>query len=130
MPDGTGLSSRTSDIVGRTEIRYRDFDTHTFAKTLPTPTCVDADIHEALAELLPKARERRARVRLIGVALSSLSCNQHQMHLFGRENAEKWERALEKVDTVREKMGFDAVRFAKGLGTKRMGRHGTSENWE
>jgi LPS-assembly protein len=25
LPDGTGLSSRTSDIVGRTTIRYRDF---------------------------------------------------------------------------------------------------------
>ncbi len=25
LPDGTGLSSRSSDIVGRTEIRYRDF---------------------------------------------------------------------------------------------------------
>ena len=25
LPDGTGLASRTSDIVGRTEVRYRDF---------------------------------------------------------------------------------------------------------
>lgn len=25
LPDGTGLSSRTSDIVGRTEVRFRDF---------------------------------------------------------------------------------------------------------
>ncbi len=25
LPDGTGLTSRTSDIVGRTEVRYRDF---------------------------------------------------------------------------------------------------------
>ncbi|MGH6786289.1 MAG: LPS-assembly protein LptD [Novosphingobium sp.] len=25
LPDGTGLSSRLSDIVGRTEVRYRDF---------------------------------------------------------------------------------------------------------
>lgn len=25
LPDGTGLSSRTSDIVGRTEIRFKDF---------------------------------------------------------------------------------------------------------
>ncbi|MFN5781084.1 MAG: LPS-assembly protein LptD, partial [Novosphingobium sp.] len=25
LPDGTGLSSRSSDIVGRTEIRYKDF---------------------------------------------------------------------------------------------------------
>lgn len=25
LPDGTGLSERTSDVVGRTEIRYRDF---------------------------------------------------------------------------------------------------------
>lgn len=29
LPDGTGLSSRTSDIVGRTTIRYRDFLTFT-----------------------------------------------------------------------------------------------------
>ena len=25
LPDGTGLTSRTSDVVGRTEVRYRDF---------------------------------------------------------------------------------------------------------
>jgi LPS-assembly protein len=25
LPDGTGLASKTSDIVGRTEVRYRDF---------------------------------------------------------------------------------------------------------
>lgn len=25
LPDGTGLANRTSDIVGRTEVRYRDF---------------------------------------------------------------------------------------------------------
>jgi len=25
LPDGTGISNRTSDIVGRTEVRYRDF---------------------------------------------------------------------------------------------------------
>jgi LPS-assembly protein len=25
LPDGTGISSKTSDIVGRTEVRYRDF---------------------------------------------------------------------------------------------------------
>ncbi|MEQ1498753.1 MAG: LPS assembly protein LptD [Novosphingobium sp.] len=29
LPDGTGLSARTSDIVGRTEIRYRNFITFT-----------------------------------------------------------------------------------------------------
>jgi LPS-assembly protein len=29
LPDGTGLSSKTSDIVGRTEVRYRDFVTVT-----------------------------------------------------------------------------------------------------
>lgn len=25
LPDGTGISNRTSDVVGRTEVRYRDF---------------------------------------------------------------------------------------------------------
>ncbi len=101
------------------KVRYRDFQTKTFAKTLREPTCIDADIIEALAELIPKGRARRARVRLIGVNLSSLSYNQHQLRLFDGEQTEKWERALESVDRVREKMGFEAMHFGKALGQQR-----------
>lgn len=97
------------------KVRYADFETHTFAKMLPMPTCVDRDIVEAIRELTPKARARRARVRLIGVSLSALSYNQHQLCLFGRKTAEKWEHALESVDRVRARFGFDYLRFGRSM---------------
>lgn len=109
------------------KVRYSDFETRTFARTLPEPTCIDADIVDALRELVPKGRRRRARVRLIGVTLSALSYNQHQLRLFGGEQAAKWEKALESVDSVRNRLGFDAVRFGKSVGAGRKTTLGDAE---
>ena len=100
------------------KVRYTDFQTKTFACTLPEPTCIDRDVLHALNGLLPRARERRARVRLIGVSLSMLRYNQHQLALFGGEQSEKWERVLERLDTVRGKFGFDSVRLGKSIAIK------------
>jgi DNA polymerase-4 len=97
------------------KVRYADFKTNTFAKTLPEPACVDADMMAALHELLPKAKERRARVRLIGVSLSSLTYNQHQLYLFGKKKTEKWERALASVDQIRGRYGFEFLRFGHSM---------------
>jgi len=94
------------------KVRYADFSTHTFSHTLPAPTCVDAEIISVLHGLLPKAKARRARVRLIGVSLSSLVYNQRQMYLFGRKNYEKWERAMQSVDDIRNRFGFDSIHRA------------------
>ncbi len=95
--------------------RYSDFQTKSFAKTLADPTALDTDIMAALHELFPKAKARRARVRLVGVNLSALSWNQHQMRLFEREHNDKWERLFETVDAMRGKLGFDAVHIGKAL---------------
>jgi DNA polymerase-4 len=97
------------------KVRYADFQTSTFARTLPETTCLDGDIVCALEDLLPKAKERRARVRLIGVALTSLSFNQHQLNLFDRRAASKWERVLDSVDRVRDRHGFEVLRSAKSM---------------
>jgi len=97
------------------KIRYSDFKTFTFAKTLPEPTSLDSEVFAAVRDLIPKGRKRRARVRLIGVVLASLSYNQHQLRLFGRKTAEKWERALESVDRVRARYGFEFIRFARSM---------------
>ena len=97
------------------KVRYSDFKTNTFAKTLPEPTCIDGDVFEALRGLVLKAKQRRARVRLIGVSLSSLSYNQHQLRLFDRKGVEKWERALRSVDRIRDRYGFELLRFARSM---------------
>lgn len=100
------------------KVRYADFKTHTFSKTLTEPTCVDSNIIEALHALLPKAKERRARVRLIGVSLSSLIYNQHQMHLFDRKEYARWQRVFESVDQIRDKQGFESVSLARTMKKK------------
>jgi len=97
------------------KVRYADFKTLTFAKTLPQPTDLDTVIYKAVRELLPKAKSRRARVRLVGVSLSSLVHNQHQLSLFPAKAQEKWRRALAAVDRVRDKYGFDLVRSARSM---------------
>ncbi len=111
-----GLETRCVTL----KVRYADFKTSTFSKMLPSSTCVDAEVTAALHKLLPKARTRRARVRLIGVSLSSLSADQHQLLLFDGQSAEKWEHALESVDRIRERHGFESVRSAKSM---KLGKH-------
>ncbi|MCK5862633.1 MAG: DNA polymerase IV [Candidatus Hydrogenedentes bacterium] len=97
------------------KVRYSDFSTKSFSKTVDDPTALDVDIIAVLKELFFKAKVRRARVRLVGVNLSKLSYNQHQLRLFNREKTEKWERLYEAVDIMRGKMGFDAVHVGKTL---------------
>ena len=101
------------------KVRYTGFETHTFGKMLPMPTCVDHVIVEALRELILKAKQRRARVRLIGINLSALRFNQHQLQLFDGANTEKWEHVLERMDAVRTKHGFGSLRFGKSMGPQR-----------
>lgn len=97
------------------KVRYTGFETLTFAKTLPEPTHLDRDFAAALAELLPKAKARRDKVRLIGVALTSLSGEREQMALFAGEGDEKWDRVLKQVDALRARHGFGAIRSAKTI---------------
>ena len=101
------------------KVRYSDFETKTFAHTLQEPTAVDAEVIEALRELVGKGKARRARIRLIGVGLDQLRYNQHQLPLFGGKNNEKWEKVLEQADAVRGKHGFNSLRTGKSLGLGR-----------
>lgn len=108
---GEGMETRRVTL----KVRHADFETHTLAHTLPEPTALDVDIIGAIKLLLPRAAMRRMPVRLIGVNLSQLAWNQHQLALFDGPRNEKWERVMEKVDSVRGRLGFDAVRLGRGL---------------
>ncbi len=101
------------------KVRYADFKTLTFARTLPQPTDLDRLIYETLRDLLPKAKSRRARVRLIGMSLSSLTHNQHQLSLFPPKLHQKWRRALVGVDRVRDRYGFDFLGSARSMKLQR-----------
>jgi len=98
------------------KVRYSDFSTFTYAHSLEQGTCLDRDVAAVLRELIGKARACRMRVRLIGVGLTQLSFDQHQMALFGGEGAEKWERALKSVDALRDRHGFEVLRSGRSMG--------------
>ena len=102
------------------KVRYGDFTTNTFSKTLPAPTSLDRDVEEVAKELIAKGRANPKKVRLIGIGVSQLVHNKHQLSIFDEAGNEKWERATHTIDQVRERFGFDAIRSAKtsSLGKK------------
>jgi len=101
------------------KIRYTDFQTLTFGITLATPTSIDQDFIHALNTLLPKAKKRRAPVRLIGLTLGTLSSGQDQLSLFDDENHEAWNRVLTSVDHVRKRHGLSILKSARAINNPR-----------
>ncbi len=96
------------------KLRYSDFSTTTHGETLSTPSRVDTDFMPVAHRLFERMWERRAEpVRLVGVKLNRLS-TAGQMGLFD-EQSRRWEKALDRVDSVRDRHGFGSVRWAREL---------------
>src|SRR4029077_4720989 len=76
-----GLSSRTLTIT----IRYTGFDTYTRSKTLTDSVQFDADVFAVFLSLFREHRNPQRKVRLIGVALSSLTQGSEQLDLLDPE---------------------------------------------
>ncbi len=58
-----GLSVRTLTLT----IRYIGFDTYTRSRTMPEPVHLDADIFAVFLDLFRKHRDKKRKVRLLGV---------------------------------------------------------------
>jgi DNA polymerase-4 len=106
-----GLSARTLTLT----IRYAGFDTYTRAKTLAEPAQLDADIFAVFLELFRHHRDPKRKVRLLGVALSSLCHGGQQLDLLEAERREKLEKLTQAADRLRDKFGFGSVQFGGSL---------------
>ena len=106
-----GLSARTLTLT----IRYAGFDTYTRAKTLSEPTQLDTDIFAVFLDLFRHHRDPKRKVRLLGVALSSLSHGGKQLDLLEADRREKLERLTKATDQLRDKFGFTSVQFGGSL---------------
>ena len=92
------------------KLRYSDFKTVTRSHTLGETACADSVIFAAASALLRKLFTRRSRVRLIGVALSSLTSTESaQMDLFDHIDKEKQARLYQGIDRIRGKYGFRSI---------------------
>jgi DNA polymerase IV len=106
-----GLSARTLTLT----IRYAGFQTYTRSKTVPEPVHLDTDIFAIFLELFRKHRQPKRKVRLLGVALSGLSHGAQQLELLDAERREKLDKLTEAADRLRDKFGFDSVKFGGSL---------------
>jgi DNA polymerase-4 len=107
-----GLAARTVTVT----IRYAGFDTHTRSKTFPEPVRLDSDIFPAVHALFQKHRNRRRKVRLVGVSLSGLlHPGEEQLDLLDPQRRARFEKLTAAADRLRDRFGFTKVRFGGAL---------------
>jgi len=109
-----GLSARTVTLT----IRYDNFRTTTHAKTLSEPANLDAVILSALRVSFIARLDRRRKVRLLGAALSGFSHGAGQLNLLDAAHREKLEKLAHAADRLRDRFGFEKVRYGGSLGLR------------
>ena len=104
---------RESKLFARTvmlKLRYSDFKTVTRSKTLEMPTAEDHTLFKTGAGLFRKLFTRRVRVRLIGIAFTSLTAHPHrQEDLFDSKGGQCWNGLYQGIDRIRHKYGFRSI---------------------
>lgn len=100
------------------KIKYSDFKCRTSSITLQEATTLDKIIINAACTMLNKLLNRRIRVRLIGISLSSLSTCCHQTDLFEEQELIKMVNLYKGIDHIRDRYGFDSILTGQMLQNK------------
>jgi DNA polymerase-4 len=114
------MASRTLTLT----IRYAGFDTYTRSKTMLEPAHLDADICAVFLQLFRDHRNRKRKVRLLGVSLSGLGHGGEQLDLLDAERRAKVEKLTQATDRLRDRFGFAAVQFGGSLHREKKNREG------
>jgi DNA polymerase-4 len=112
LAEDVGGRLRKKKFEARTvtvKIRYADFVTHTRSRTLLRPLDIDELFFKEALALFRENRQRRYRIRLVGVGLSNLVPRAWQDDLFDQE-LPLWRELDLKLDVIRDKYGHDAIR--------------------
>ena len=104
---------RKSKLFARTvtlKLRYSDFKTVTRSKTLDLPTAEDHTLYKTGVALFRNLFTRRVRVRLIGIAFTSLTASPYrQENLFDNKSGPCWDGLYQGIDRIRHKYGFHSI---------------------
>ncbi len=113
-----GQRLRAAKLHARTvtlKLRYSSFETLTRAHTLAEATDLDDVLFKTARELFRRARDRKQKVRLLGVAAGSLGEAPAQLGLLDIESNARREKLARATDELRERLGPDAVQTARTL---------------
>jgi len=106
-----GLAAGTLTLT----IRYAGFDTYTRSKTLGEPSRLDSEIFGVFQELFRLHRNRKRKIRLLGVSLRHFSQEGGQLELLDAERRRKLENLTRATDQLRDRFGFGKVQFGGSL---------------
>ena len=119
---------RLSEMVGRRlreggyfartlqlKMRYKDFTTLTRARSLEQPTQLDTEIYEEILRLFLQNWEQGAKVRLLGVQASHFEDGPSQLDLLEPSRQQRWQKALQAADHLRDKFGESSIGLATGM---------------
>ncbi len=95
-------------------LRYADFYPAGRAVRLAPPTNDEKTLHAEAVALLHALFTRRVALRLVGVSVTNLEPERRQNELFDAGANRRWYRNR-GVDSVRERFGWNAVFYARGL---------------
>lgn len=99
-------------FAGTVTLKLRDsgFKTVTRSKTLDMATAEDHTLFSTGTKLLDKLFTRRVRVRLIGIAFTSLTAHPYrQEDLFNNKSGQCWDGLYQGIDRIRDKYGFKSI---------------------
>lgn len=92
------------------KLRYSDFKTVTRSKTLEIPTAEDHILFKTCAGLFRKLFTHHMRVRLIGIAFTSLTAHPYrQEDLFDGKGGQCLDDLYQGIDHIRHKYGFKSI---------------------
>ena len=96
-------------------VRFSDFQTVSHQTTLKHPISHDQGIYGAGAAILMRTlKQRRAKVRLVGITVSELSTKASQIALFEHQD-KKFADLSSAIDKVRDKYGFGSIQTGGAL---------------
>jgi DNA polymerase-4 len=110
LRDGA-LHSRTVTLT----LRFADFKTITRNHTLAEPSDLDSVLLATIRDLFERSWNGRAKLRLVGVALSSFSSASGQLDLLDPGRREKLERLARTTDRLRDRFGFSKLQLGGSL---------------
>jgi len=105
------LHARTVSVT----LRFADFKTITRSQTLAEPSDLDAIFLAVINELFARAWNGEAKLRLVGVELSSFSSGSGQLDLLDPGRSEKLASLARATDRLRDRFGFSKVLLGGSL---------------
>ena len=107
--DCADIYTGVEDLIGRFRVRYRDMTDTERSYSLEEPGDLPEDFYGPADRLMNKAWEKRQRLRLIAVRLSSLYTAMPSADFFEQGNRERRESVQQVLTEVRAKFGPQAL---------------------